>query len=123
MNDVLSRGRRAVITVQTQAVAHAIGWLARLPEPYGLGFDENRVKVVTGSDLSRLEPDEDCIVPHAFDPHDVFSSLSKAGPRAITVILLQNESAVRGGALSCGQEGRSRTSPSRTGYSARSVIK
>lgn len=91
VNDVLARGRRVVVTVQAQAVAHAVGWLARLPEPYGLGLDEKRIRVVTPSDLSRLEPDEDCIVPQAFDPHDVFSSLAKAGPRAITLILLQNE--------------------------------
>ncbi len=91
VNDVLSRDRRAVVAVQSQAIALAIGWLAKLPEPYGFGFNENKVRVVTGRDLSRLEPDEDCIVPQAFDPHDVFSSLAKAGPRAITLILLQNE--------------------------------
>ena len=91
LHETFSRNRRAAMLLPNQVVADAVRWLAPLPRPFGLGLDAERSRVVTISDVPRLAADEDCIVPQAFDPHQVFSALARIEPREITLILLQNE--------------------------------
>lgn len=90
-HEILCRDRRAVLLLPNEIVADAVSWLASLPQPFGLGLNAERFRVVTISDVPQLVADEDCIVPQAFDPNQVFSALAKIEPREITLILLQNE--------------------------------
>jgi hypothetical protein len=68
-----------------------LSWIVRLPAPFGFGLDENRVRVLETKELSGISADQDCIVPHAFDPYDLLPTLARLGPRGIEVIVLKNE--------------------------------
>jgi hypothetical protein len=87
----LDAGRSVALVAQSAACAEAMKWLVRLPAPIGLGLDHSRVNVLETNNLRFLQPDQDCILSHAFDPYDLLPTLARIGPRAITVILLKNE--------------------------------
>jgi hypothetical protein len=91
IQESLTRGRRAALVVKGQAFAEGVKWTARFPQPYGLGLLPEQCTAVTPDDLDRLGTEHDCIVHHAFDPHDVLSALARTEPRRITFVLLRNE--------------------------------
>lgn len=87
----IDQSRRAVLVVESQAVAEGLKFIAPLPEPYGLGLPAEQVTVIPSRQLRTLEPDQDCIIHQAFDPYHIFSALAASEPRQVTFILLQNE--------------------------------
>jgi hypothetical protein len=91
IQESLARGRRAALIVKGQAFAEGLKWTVRFPEPYGLGLTAEQCTAITPDDVDRLSAEHDCIVHHAFDPHDVLSALARKEPRRITFVLLGNE--------------------------------
>lgn len=91
VQESVNQGRRSALIVKGQAFAEGLKWAARFPSPYGLGFAAEQCTAVTPNDVSRLGEEYDCIVHHAFDPHDVLAALSRMEPRRITFVLLRNE--------------------------------
>lgn len=91
IRETLDQGRRAALVVKAHTCTNAIQWILRWPSPLGFGFDPSQVSAVTPADLSHLLPDQDCVITHAFDPHEVLTSLSRLPPRSVTFILLRNE--------------------------------
>ncbi len=91
VQDSLTQGRKAALIVKGQAFAEGLKWAIRFPEPYGLGLSPEQCTAVTPDDLDQLGVEHDCIVHHAFDPHDVLTALSRMDPRRITFVLLRNE--------------------------------
>lgn len=91
VKESLAAGRRAALVVKGQAFAEGLKWAARFPEPYGLGLSAEQCTTVTPDDMEQLGADYDCIVHHAFDPHDVLAALARLEPRRITFVLLRNE--------------------------------
>jgi hypothetical protein len=89
IQESLGRGRRAALVVKGETFAEGLRWAAHLP--HGLGLSPDQCTAVTPDDLDRLGAEHDCIVHHAFDPHDVLSALARMEPRRITFILLRNE--------------------------------
>ena len=91
IQESLTRQKRVALVVTGLSLAEGLKWALRLPEPFGLGMAEDRVSAVTTGDVGGLGDDQDCIVHHAFEPGDIFSSLSRISPRQITYVLLRNE--------------------------------
>ena len=91
VQESLTKGRRAALVVKGQAFAEGLKWSSRFPQPYGLGLPPEQCTAVTPDDVDRLGAEHDCIVHHAFDPHDVLTALSRMDPRRITFVLLRNE--------------------------------
>ncbi len=91
IQESLARGRRAALVIKGQAFAEGLKWAARFPQPYGLGLTPEQCTAVTPDDVDRLGVEHDCIVHHAFDPHEVLSALARTEPRRITFVLLRNE--------------------------------
>jgi hypothetical protein len=89
VQESLARGRRAALIVKGETFAEGLKWAATLP--HGLGLSPEQCTAVTPDDVDRLSADHDCIVHHAFDPHDVLSALARMEPRRITFVLLRNE--------------------------------
>ena len=89
IQESLGRGRRAALVVKGETFAEGLKWVAHLP--HGLGLSPEQCTAVTPDDLDRLGAECDCIVHHAFDPHDVLSALARMEPRRITFVLLRNE--------------------------------
>lgn len=89
IQESLTRGRRVALVVKGQTFAEGLKWAAHLP--HGLGLLPEQCTAVTPDDLGRLSAEHDCIVHHAFDPHDVLSALARMEPRRITFVLLRNE--------------------------------
>lgn len=87
----LNESRRCVLVVSGQAYATALRCLISLPSPLGFGFPADKVTATTIHDLGSLEPDQDCVLTQAIDPHEIFTNLVPVGPRNITFILLRNE--------------------------------
>ena len=77
--------------MKSQAFAEGLKWAARFPAPFGLGLPPDLVTAITPEDIARLEDDRDCVINHAFDPHDALSALGRVAPRRITFVLLRNE--------------------------------
>jgi len=91
VQESLAKGRRAALVVKGQAFAEGLKWSTRFPQPYGLGLSPEQCTAVTPDDMDRLGVEHDCIVHHAFDPHDVLTALARMEPRRITFVLLRNE--------------------------------
>ena len=91
IQESLTRGRQAALVVKGQAFAEGLKWTVRFPQPYGFGLSPEQCTVVTPDEVDWLSADHDCIVHHAFDPHDVLSALARMEPRRITFVLLRNE--------------------------------
>lgn len=89
--DSLGRSRKVALVVKGQAFAEGLRWAVRFPPPFGLGLSPDQITAITPDDIGRLEKERDCIVHHAFDPHDVFSALARAEARKVTFVLLRNE--------------------------------
>lgn len=89
IQESLGRGRKAALVVKGETFAEGLKWVAHLP--HGLGLSPEQCTAVTPDDLHCLGPEYDCIVHHAFDPHDVLSALARMEPRRITFVLLRNE--------------------------------
>jgi hypothetical protein len=91
VQESLMRNRRVALIVKGQAFAEGLKWAARFPPPYGLGLSAEECTALTPDDVDQLGIDYDCIVHHAFDPHDVLTALARMEPRRITFVLLRNE--------------------------------
>jgi len=89
IQESLCRGRRAALVVKGETFAEGLKWAANLP--HGLGLSQEQCTAVTPDDMDRLDPEHDCIVHHAFDPHGILSALARLEPRRITFVLLRNE--------------------------------
>lgn len=91
VNESLIKSRRVALIANSPAVASGLKWVLRFPPPGGLGLSLEKVTAITVDEIKGLEQDQDCIIHQVFDPQDVFSSLTRVGPRQITFILLRNE--------------------------------
>jgi hypothetical protein len=91
VKESLSQSRRVVLLVSSPSLATGLKWVARLPEPLGLGLPPDDVTVRTPEDIQALGPDEDCVIHQVFDPHNIFSLLARSGTKQITFVLLRNE--------------------------------
>jgi hypothetical protein len=91
VNESVSKSRRVALVVTSQSVARGLRCVIRFPAPLGLGLSPDIVTAITAEELGKLDQDQDCIIHQVFDPHDVFSALTRVGPRQITCILLRNE--------------------------------
>lgn len=91
IQESIALGRRAALIVKGQAFAEGLKEAARFPPPYGLGLSPEQCTAITPDDVDRLGSEYDCIVHHAFEPHEVLAALSRKEPRRITFILFRNE--------------------------------
>jgi len=90
ISQIIERGRKACVVVDSQVLADALGWVFRL-QPVRPDLPGGSMRVISTAEIARLRLDEDCVLHQPFDPNAVFPALARAGPRRVTLVLWGNE--------------------------------